>query len=673
MTLNATVPEPVIEVLHGIKVTDRFRWLENRSSEATSAWIAEQELRHDAYFAEMDGLATLRAQVAEYLNVEAVDQPVAVAGRVFYRRRKRDQEQGCICVKRACDDHEQVLVDPSVLGPFTSVGIHRVSRDGALLAYYLKHGGADAVEVHFVDVASGRYLPDSLPVGYARGLVFTPNGSGYIYVHDHLSGLEDHTIRFHEFGRYSDDVILFCHKRTANSRLVLLGDDFRIGALCRHETDNQVQTDLYCAAYDQGSEWRPVFVNKPSPHEPFLYQGRIFVFTDEHAPNGQLIELSSDGILVRIVVPESTARLEHYTFIHDAIYVRFVVDRKSIVRVYGLDGSRNEETRFPSDGTVQLLPRMTSHPDRLFYSYESFDTPPTLYEYQAELMTSMLVSKATSPRKAHHFRVDEVRYTSFDGTAIPMFLVMRTDLHPTARQPGVMTGYGGFGLSMTPKFSVLVTLLLELGIVFALPCIRGGSEFGKEWHEAARRTKRQVAVNDFLSAAKWLSRWKVSSPREIGIFGGSNSGLLVAAALTQQPSLFRAALCIAPLLDMVRYELFDSASRWKQEYGTVDNSEDFNALYAYSPYHHVAEELDYPATLFVTGDRDDRCNPAHVRKMAARLQERSAQSRPILVDYSAERGHSPVLPLSVRIDALTRRIAFFCRELSIDLPVGGLP
>jgi prolyl oligopeptidase len=225
---------------------------------------------------------------------------------------------------------------------------------------------------------------------------------------------------------------------------------------------------------------------------------------------------------------------------------------------------------------------------------------------------------------------------------------------------------------MTPQFSVLVSILVEIGAVFAVPNIRGGSEKSKAWHEAARRRNRQVTIDDFISAAEWLCAEHITTPDKLAIFGGSNSGLLVGAALMQRPDLFRAVLCIAPLLDMVRYEQFSQTRKWEAEYGTVADEADFHALYAYSPYHHVDAERNYPSILFVTGDKDDRCDPAHVRKMAARLQDRAAQKNLILVDYSQQRGHCPVLPLSVRIDALTRRIAFLCHELNLPLPSGGI-
>jgi prolyl oligopeptidase len=209
---------------------------------------------------------------------------------------------------------------------------------------------------------------------------------------------------------------------------------------------------------------------------------------------------------------------------------------------------------------------------------------------------------------------------------------------------------------------------LELGVAFALPHIRGGGEFGASWHEAGRARNRQTAIDDFIAAAEWLCREEITSAQELAIFGGSNSGLLVGAAMTQRPGLFRAVLCIAPLLDMVRYERFDQAAKWQAEYGSADLAEEFHALYGYSPYHRVRTNIDYPSVLFVSGDKDDRCNPAHVRKMVARLQERNAQVNPVLLDYSQERGHSPALPLSVRIEALTRRLAFLCRELRLEVP-----
>jgi prolyl oligopeptidase len=235
-----------------------------------------------------------------------------------------------------------------------------------------------------------------------------------------------------------------------------------------------------------------------------------------------------------------------------------------------------------------------------------------------------------------------------------------------------MTGYGGFGVAMTARYSTLVSILLELGFNLAIPHIRGGGEFGRTWHEAARRQSRQIALDDFIAAAEWLRRTRLTSPERLGLVGGSNAGLLMAGAMVQRPDLFGAVVCIAPLLDMVRYEVFDHAARWREEYGTVEDEQEFLALHAYSPYHRVREFTDYPPTLFVSGDKDERCNPAHTRKMVALLKGRQAQRSPVLLDYLFERGHSPGLPKSQRIEALVRKVAFLCQELNVPIEPGGV-
>jgi prolyl oligopeptidase len=228
-----------------------------------------------------------------------------------------------------------------------------------------------------------------------------------------------------------------------------------------------------------------------------------------------------------------------------------------------------------------------------------------------------------------------------------------------------MTSYGGYGVSMTPQFSIFVAFLIERGCIFALPNIRGGSEFGNQWYEAARRRNRKVAFADFLSAAEWLIKTGRTEQRKLAIFGGSNSGLLVGAAMTQRPDLFRAVVCMVPILDMLRYHLFDNAHVWKEEFGTANDPEDFTALFRYSPYHNVRDDTAYPATMIVSGDSDQNCNPLHARKMTARLQAATVSDLPIILDYSHHRGHSPVLPLTERVEGLTDRMAFLCDQLRL--------
>jgi prolyl oligopeptidase len=275
--------------------------------------------------------------------------------------------------------------------------------------------------------------------------------------------------------------------------------------------------------------------------------------------------------------------------------------------------------------------------------------------------------KSDIPFDSANFAHTRAFFRAKDGTNIPIYLAGRRGILTDGRHPTILTAYGGYGVPMTPQFSVFVAFLMERGCLFALPQIRGGSEFGSVWHEAAKRRKRQTAYDDFLSAAEWLVESGRTATDRLAIFGGSNSGLLVGAAATQRPDLFRAVVCMAPMLDMIRYHRFDDAHVWRDEFGTADDPKDFEALSAYSPYHKVRDGVSYPAFYMVSGDADGNCNPLHARKMTARLQAASCSNLPVLLDYGPFRGHSPVLPLSERIQALTDRLAFLCDQLGLSV------
>ncbi len=281
---------------------------------------------------------------------------------------------------------------------------------------------------------------------------------------------------------------------------------------------------------------------------------------------------------------------------------------------------------------------------------ESFTKPVGIFRYSARSNERTLWAKRNIPFDSADFSHSQIWFMSRDGTRVPMYLVGRRDVLKRSGNPTIMTSYGGYGVSMTPQFSVFVAFLMERGCLFALPNIRGGSEFGVEWHNAGKRRHRQTAYDDFLCAAEWLVKTGRTAAGKLAIFGGSNSGLLVGAALTQRPDLFGAVVCMVPMLDMLRYHLFDNTHVWKDEFGTVDDPDDFAVLTKYSPYQRVREGVAYPATMIVSGDADRNCNPLHARKMTARLQAANTSEHPIFLDYSKYRGHSPVLPLDLVLE-----------------------
>lgn len=668
--MNNIMP-PVEEIIHGVVVRDRYRWLEDRDSPETAEWIREQRSHCDTYFAACPGLGMLKRRVREYLDVEVVDQPFRVANRYFYRKRQKGEEQPGIYVRDAATAEEQLLVDPSGEGPFTSVGIHRISESGKLLAFEIKRGGEDRKEIHVVDVASGQVLPDCVPLGYARGFVFTSEGNGYFYAQEVDNSSVEDTIRLHRFGGQGEDKIVFRVPRAIGSRLVLTANALHLGAVWLRPRGVEVFADFSIALRNDVGNWMQVFTGKRLPYNPILCHDRILALVETVSKNSMLVELSSDGEELRTLVPERRSPIRQFAITRDRIYVSYLEGGIPSIDAWDFNGQQLTTIDLPENGTIQILPGATQLSEGFFYTFESFDTPPAIFEYDPQTNTSELWHQRGPVRRNRTCHVREVSVVAMDGVTIPLTLVAHASEMIGHPAPVIMTSYGGFGITMTPQFSVLVTVMMELGAIFALPRLRGGGEFGKQWHDAGRARNRQTAINDFIAAAEWLHQQSITSSSQLGIFGGSNAGLLVGAALTQRPDLFGAVLCIAPLLDMVRYEHFDQSVKWRFEYGTVEDPEDFHALYGYSPYHRIAEDVNYPATMFVAGDKDDRCNPAHVRKMAALLKERPAQKSPVILDYSDERGHSPVLPLSFRISALARRIAFLCRQMQIALPNGG--
>ncbi|MEG9437797.1 S9 family peptidase [Edaphobacter sp. HDX4] len=669
MSLTSRARTGVVEVIHGFPVRDPYRWLEDRSLAETEEWLRDQQLRCKQYFAACEGLGAIRAHVRQYLDRETKDQPVRIAERQFYRWRKRSDEQAGIYLHDESEREPRLLVAPSPFNPFEAVGIYRISADASLLAYERRNGGGDQKSIHLVAVEKGELLSDKIETGYSRGFCFASGLQGFYYCHEDSKPRGDHTICFHRLGDRRPDQICFSAERSVGSRLILTGEANHLGVLYLHRAGTGEVVDLWIADQRQPTQWQRVFENCRLPMSVILKNQRLFVLTYDAAPEGELLELDLNGNVVRTIISKREGMICQLVLVHDRVFVTRQHQLQTSLESWSLDGEYLSRLDIPDDSTVQLAPPRSDTADALFYTCESFTQPPSFFQYSPSDGTTRLWHQNRISVSSSRYRIRRTTYAARDGKEIPIELVAAEAFG--APRPVVMTAYGGFGVSMTPQFSVLATIMVELGACFAVCRIRGGGEYGKNWHEAARGRNRQVSFDDFLAAADWLCETGVTKPGRLGIFGGSNAGLLVGAAMTQRPDLFRAVLCIAPLLDMVRYESFDHAAKWREEYGTVESLEDFLALSAYSPYHQVKDDTNYPSVLFVSGDDDDRCNPAHVRKMAARLQDRRVQNSPVIVDYSETRGHSPVLPLSVRIEALSRRIAFLCRELDISVRFGG--
>lgn len=666
--------EAVTEILHGVEITDPYRWLEDRESTGTREWIVAQTRYARAYLDSVPHRDRIRHRIRELVDVETYDSLQKLGSRYYFRKRVPGREQPSIYMREGIDGPDEILLDPSLrgTGPHTAIKPVHVSPNGRFLLYEIKQGGERTGTFELLDIQKRETLPDLLPRGYLRGFAFAPDSKAFYYVHE-VVGIEPPrrwAAYKHTLGTSpAEDEEVFCAGEGDNLRIHIVPGKSCLGFLVIRFGET-ILSDFYLWKFGNAEKPRLVIRNAQYQFGPTLLDdNRILAITDREAPNLKIVEvrrgMESEAEFVD-VVPHSDSCIQDWSVNGDRIFVSYLRKLQTVIDVFDLSGNRVGQVPVDPDNTVRLL-GASEDEGEVFFEQESFTKPIEICNYRAARSEVTLWAKREVPFDGEAFGHTEVWFPAKDGTDIPMFLIGRDENLLAGSQPMIMTSYGGYGVPMTPQFSVFVAFLLERGCLFALPNIRGGSEFGAEWHEAAKRCNRQVAFDDFLAAAEWLIETGRTEPEKLAIFGGSNSGLLVAAAMTQRPDLFRAVVCMVPMLDMLRYHLFDNARFWKDEFGTAEDPEEFRVLLSYSPFHNIRDDTAYPATMIVSGDADQNCNPLHARKMTARLQSANVSGNPIVLDYSRYRGHSPVLPLSERIEALTDRMAFLCDQLQLTV------
>ena len=669
-----TVVEPITEALHGVEITDPYRWLEDQNSPRTRAWLEEQTAYTRAYFDAIPGREQIKERVRELMAFkEVISEPWNVGDRYFFLKRQEDREQPVIVTRSGLFGEETVLVDPALrsTGSSTAVSIVAISHEARFLAYSVRQGGTDHSALEILDLERNTVLPDCLPEGFCTGFVFASDSTGFYYSHRDLRDPRpNYKAAFrHRFGSdRSQDVEVFFAGDEPNLFLGILdspeGDCL---AYAVFRAGKRPTTSLYLHSLEPVQAPKLLLRNVEGCFAPFFAQGQLFAYTDCAALNFRIVSIDLDDpdpTHWRDIVPQSDHRIQQFTVAGDRIFVTRVDRFSTQIEAFGIKDGEKKNAPFSPHGTVDLL-NPSNRTDSLFYSYTSIAQPPTLNCYRTGEEKSCLWQEPNVPFDPSFIAVEETSYPSKDGTSIPLLIAARKDLLHSGPLPTFLTGYGGFGSCVTPRFTAFVTFLIEQGSLYAVPALRGGSELGEQWHRAGQGNQRQNAFDDFIAAAEWLLLRRRSAKGRIAVGGGSNAGLLVGAAITQRPDLFRAAICLGPLLDMTRYQLFDRVSGWAEEYGSPEDEQDFHHLLKYSPYHRIKDGANYPAALLISGDADTRCNPMHARKMAARLQAANGSEHPILLDYKPEWGHTPVQPLSVKIESLTDRLAFICQELGV--------
>jgi prolyl oligopeptidase len=664
----------VTDFVHGVSVADPYRWLEDQDSPRTRAWIAEQSAYTRTYLQSVPGRGRIRRRVLELLDVDACDSLQQAGDRYFFRKRAKRAEQFVIAMKTQLDGEDTVLVDPASLpgGASAAVRITAISRDGRFLAYSVRHGGTGFCAVEILDVNRRTVLPDRLPPGYCTGFAFTPEGSGYCYCHRTLP--EPHRNRNvvlqHRFGAESreDTEVLFAGDGPHVFVRIIPSYEPNLFAYAVYATGKSPTTAIWLDTRQPGTSPKLFLEGIEGKFEVFFVHGQLCAYTDMAAPNFRIVRIeaeNSNPTQWRDIVPQSDRRIRQYAVAGNSVFITRIDRFTTSLESFSVFDGHNRRFSLNLAGTIDIAGQYNPT-DKLFYRCTSLSSPSRIYCYDTAEDCLLTCHEASVPVDSRAIGVEVVSYRSTDGTRVPILLAARKDRLHCGPLPTFLTGYGGFAHCVTPRFSALATFLIENGCLFAVPAIRGGSELGEQWHAEGKCKKRQNAFDDFFAAAEWLVQQGRATARRIAIGGGSNAGLLVAVALTQHPDFFRAAICLGPLVDMVRYHRFDFAARWANEYGTPEDEGDFRHLFSYSPYHHVRAATKYPSVLFVSGDADTRCNPMHARKITARLQAASTSGLPILLDYRPGWGHIQVQPQSERVTALTDRLAFVCKELGIN-------
>lgn len=656
-----------IDTLHGVTIPDQYRWLEDQNAPETRAWIDAQNKYSHAILDTISGREQLRKRFAELFKMDQTWVRAFAGNTYLLSKRKADDAFSSIYMRTGLGGADQLLIDPLTLSKDSSVtaGIGALSDDGSLMAYELRHGGEDETIVKFKDLGTKADLIDSLPRALYFGVEIAGDKKGVYYA---VGAHEGPRVKYHRFGA-GTDTLLFGEQFDAGWEMgISLSPGGRYLVLMFAKGSSADETEVYVKDLSSGGPFVTVVKGVAARFEPVPVDDRLFIMTNWNAPNSRIMvaDLKSPEFANwKELVPTSGLVLQDMTPVDGLLFLKYMDSVKTRIKVYKPDGSFVRDLEFPTIGvTGSMVGRWNS--SNLFVTFGSLTYPWTQFRYDLKTWQSSVFERVRIPLEPDKFTVKQVWYKSKDSTSVPMFVVHAKDLKLDGNRPVFMTGYGGFNAAMPPYFSQWAIVWMEHGGVYVSTNLRGGGEFGEPWHKAAMFEKKQNCFDDFYAAAEWLIKNGYTQPSRLAIEGGSNGGLLTGAALTQRPDLFGAVICTYPLLDMVRFHKFLVAKYWVSEYGSADDSAQFDYIYKYSPYHNVRKGTKYPAVLFETGDADTRVDPLHARKMTALVQASTGSDKPVLLLYDTKAGHSGGKTYDRMISNLVDEFSFLFWQLGMN-------
>lgn len=669
-----------VDVYHGIEVPDPYRWLENGQAPETQAWIEAQNQVTFGYLEKLAGRDRITDRLTKLWNYERYSIPFKQGERYFYFKNDGLQNQSVLYTLPTLEAEPRVLLDPNTLSEDGTVALSglSISEDGRYLAYGLSSAGSDWVEWKVRDIGTAEDLSDYLKWTKFSGASWTHDHQGFFYSRydepDETTKLESvnyyQKLFYHRIGTpQSEDVLVyerpdqkewgFSGGVTEDGQYLIisvwLGSDPRNLVFYK---DLQVAESPVIELISEFEAEFSVIDNEGTT---------FWVRTDLDAPRGRLIAIdiaNPDRAHWREVIPESDETMQGISLLNHQLVVDYLKDAYTTIRIFDLQGQFVRDVALPGIGSAGGFDGKREDTET-FYSFTSFTVPNTIYRYDMTTGESTLYRQPQVDFNPDDYTTVQVFYTSKDGTRVPMFITHKKGLKLDGSNPTLLYGYGGFSISLSPSFSVSNLVWMEMGGIYAVPNLRGGGEYGEEWHLAGTKLHKQNVFDDFIAAAEWLIGHQYTSPTKLAISGGSNGGLLVGACMTQRPDLFAAALPAVGVMDMLRFNQFTIGWAWEADYGSPQDPEEFKALYAYSPLHNLKPGTAYPATLITTADHDDRVVPAHSFKFAAALQASHQGDSPVLIRIETKAGHGAGKPTAKIIEEVSDEWAFLAAVLGM--------
>jgi prolyl oligopeptidase len=685
---------PVEDTVQGHKIVDRYRYLEDPNDPDTKLYV-EQEFNYTrALLDPLPGRDKINARLSQLLEIGTVGTPQMGGKYYFHTRREGSQNQPILYVREGVngglnDDPnrdglnrgDRVLVDVNRMSTDGTVALDWwfAAEDGKYVAYGTSASGSEESTLRIVESATGKVLPDTIDRTRFASVAWMKDSSAFYYTRNPKKGevpdgeeVYHVKVFYHQIGSdpAHDPLIFGEGRKPQDVPSVTLSEDDRW--LLIDVGEGWTKTEMYLQDLQSKNPPLEITTGKDFLYGADFFAGKLYITTNEDAPHFRVFVADATNPKRenwRELIPQTDAVLQGASVTGGKLLTQYEHNVTSELKLFGLDGKKLADIPLPAIGSVFSASGRYDR-NEIFFGFQSFTVPPSIYRVALTDVKSALWAKVDAPPiDPSAYEVQQVWYTSKDGTKVPMFVVSKKGIEKNGKNPTLLTGYGGFNISMTPTFDRSMFLWMEHGGIYAVANLRGGSEFGEDWHRAGMLEKKQSVFDDFIAAAEYLIAQKYTDRDRLAISGGSNGGLLMGAMITQRPDLFRAVVCQVPLLDMLRYQNFQIAKLWIPEYGSADDAKQFDWLYAYSPYHHVKPGQEYPAILFMTGDTDTRVDPMHAKKMAALMQAEAkngvSKERPILLRIETKAGHGQGKPVAKQIEERTDMYSFLFWQLGI--------